>query len=88
MSITEMSKQTENLLDDCVAMMECQKVLRERGALCIDELGVELREDVFDRCFPGIEWEERLTKSGESLGIWRKFAQYRGVSFETMKIEE
>ena len=76
------------LLDDCVAMAECLKVLRERGVATLDEYGIELRPDVFEQIFPGLEWKEHTTLSGKFMGVYHKEVEYRGCLFETYKTEE
>ncbi|MBR1689376.1 MAG: hypothetical protein IJ713_01220 [Oscillibacter sp.] len=53
-----MTKETEEFLDDCVAMVEALRVLEGKGAEGIDTAGVTLTEEAFDKCFPGMEWVE------------------------------
>lgn len=88
--IIEMAEESRKLLDDCVAMLQCLEVLRERGAEDIDRLQgvVSLTEEAFDKAFPGLLWEEHLMRDGSPIGIWTKTAEYRGVTFETMRIDE
>ena len=82
------SEGSRKLLDDCVAMAECLRVLRERGVACIDDYGISLRPEVFDRLFPGLEWQEHTTLDGKFIGIFEKTAEYRGFQFDTTTTEE
>lgn len=77
--------QAEAFLDDCVAMVEALRCLEEKGAEAIDSEGVTLKTEVFDRCFPGVEWKEVRTKNGEFTGYYEKIAEYRGFEFGTVK---
>lgn len=77
--------QAEAFLDDCVAMVEALRCLEEKGAEAIDAEGVTLTAEVFDRCFPGVEWKEVRTKDGKFIGLYEKIAEYRGFEFGTVK---
>lgn len=81
----EICKKAEAFLDDCVAMVEALRCLEEKGAEAIDSEGVTLKTEVFDRCFPGVEWKEVRTKNGEFTGYYEKIAEYRGFEFGTVK---
>ena len=81
-------KTTEDFLDDCVAMVECLRVLKEKGVSGVDTEGVELRTDVFDRCFPGIEWEESKDRQGRPIGLRVKTTEYRGFLFDAVELDE
>lgn len=86
--INEMTEGSRKLLDDCVAMAECLRVLRERGVTCIDDYGISLRTDVFDRIFPGMEWQEHRNANGTYIGILTKEVEYRGFRFDTTTTDE
>ena len=83
--LQKQTQETESFLDDCVAMVEALRCLEEKGAEAIDAEGVTLKPEVFDRCFPGVEWKEVRTKDGKFIGIYEKIAEYRGFEFGTVK---
>ena len=70
----------QEFLDDCVAMVEALRCMRDRGAESIDCEGVTLREEIFEKCFPGLAWEPVLV-DGEPLGFEIKEAEYRSHGF-------
>lgn len=74
----------QEFLDDCVAMAEALRCMRDRGAESIDTDGVTLKEEIFEKCFPGLAWEPVLV-DGEPLGIEIKEAEYRGFGFDTLR---
>ncbi len=74
----------QEFMDDCVAMAESLRCMRDKGAESIDCDGVSLTPAVFDRCFPGVEWAPVLV-DGEPLGIEIKEAEYRGFRFDAVK---
>jgi len=86
--LQKQTQETENFLDDCVAMVEALRCLEEKGAEAIDAEGVTLKTEVFDRCFPGMEWSESLTLEGYPTGLRQKTAMYRGFTFDTYMLSE
>ena len=87
-SLVKVKRETEDFLADCVAMVECLRVLKEKGVEGLDTEGVELRTDVFDRCFPGIEWEESKDRQGRPIGLRVKTTEYRGFLFDAVELDE
>ena len=83
--LQKQTQETEDFLDDCVAMVEALRCMKEKGAEGVDPAGVTLKTEVFDRCFPGVEWKEVRTKDGKFIGIYEKIAEYRGFEFGTVK---
>ena len=79
-------KRTE-FLDDCTALVECIRVLQEKGVESVDEVGVTLKAEIFDRCFPGVEWEKVKDMTGQPIGLRTKSAQYRGFEFAAVELE-
>lgn len=75
----------EEFLDDCTAMVECIRCLRDKGVEEIDETGVSLKSEVFDRCFPGVEWNEVRDRQGRFVGFYEKNAVYRGFEFGALR---
>lgn len=82
--LIQMQEQVRDLLDDCVAMVEALRCLRDKGAEGIDAEGVTLTEAVFDRCFPGVEWEP-ITVKDKPIGLEIKQAEYREIIFDTVR---
>ena len=82
----EITRAREQLLDDCVAMVEALRCLRDKGAEAIDEMGVTLTEEAFDRCFPGVEWTP-VTADGTVIA-YIKEAEYRRFHFVCVKDAE
>ena len=85
MSIIEMAKGTVDFLDDCVAMVEALRCMKDKGAADVTAEGVTLAEAVFDSCFPGIEWEPITLPDGTDIGLEVKRAEYRGFSFDAIR---
>ncbi len=75
----------QEFLDDCVAMAEALRCMRDRGAESIDTDGCTLEEEIFDRCFPGAEWKPVLLEDGEPIGLEIKQAVYRGFGFDCLR---
>ena len=81
--MSEIAKNNETFLDDCVAMAEALRCMRDKGAESIDCDGVTLTEELFDRCFPGIEWKP-VTVGGNVI-CEIKEAEYRGFRFDAVR---
>lgn len=79
----EIAKEREQLLDDCVAMVEAIRCMEDRGVETIDGMGVTLTEEAFDRCFPGMEWKP-VTVGGNVI-CEIKEAEYRGFRFDAVR---
>jgi hypothetical protein len=77
----------QEFMDDCVAMAEAMRCLRDKGAEGFDPDGVTLKAEVFDRCFPGTAWEAVLI-DGEPIGLEVKRAEYRGFAFDAIREAE
>ena len=86
--LQKQTQETEDFLDDCVAMVEALRCLEEKGAEAIDSEGVTLKTEVFDRCFPGVEWSKEKDALGHPMGIFIKSAEYRGFVFDTLGMGE
>ena len=80
-----MDEKLREFMDDCVAMAEALRCMQDKGAEAIDTDGVTLKEEIFDRCFPGTEWEPVLLDGGEPMGIEIKQAEYRGFAFDCLR---
>mgnify|MGYP003571255735 CR=1 FL=1 len=89
-TIETMAAKDREFLDDCVSMCEAVRCMAEQGAVEFDgrEGIIELREEVFDRCFPGMEWEEVFTASGDPVGLREKTASYGGRLFVCSQLDE
>ena len=83
--LMEMTQEVEMFLYDCVATGEVIRCMQEKGVEAIDSDGVSLKPEVFDRCFPGVEWREVRAEDGEFIGLYEKTAEYRGFEFGTYK---
>ena len=67
----------QDFMDDCVAMVEVFRCLKEKGALLIDDTGILLQTDVFDRLFP----EAELVHNDNANYDFKRYV-YRGFPFE------
>ena len=76
-----------DLLDDCVAMVECLRCLAEKGAEHVDTDGVTLKPELFDQLFPGVAWEDATDSEGRPFGLRVKTAEYRGFVFNAFEME-
>ena len=77
-------EQLRDFLNDCVAMCEALRCLRDKGAEEIDCEGISLETEIFDKCFPNREWQPVLV-GGEPIGCEIKTAEYRGFLFDTFR---
>lgn len=82
----EIAKNNETFLDDCVAMAEALRCMRDKGAESIDCDGVTLTEELFDRCFPGNEWTPVMVDG--TVFAYTKDAEHRGFHFDCVKDAE
>lgn len=77
----------QEFLDDCVGMVEALRCMQDKGTEGFDTNGVTLKAEVFDRCFPGVEWQP-VTIDGKPGGIEWKEAEYRGFTFDAIRETE
>ena len=84
MDYLEQVEKDREFLDDCVALTEALRCLGEKGVENIDTECVTLKEEVFERLFPGIEWEP-VIMDGEQVTLLWKQAQYRGFMFDCLR---
>lgn len=84
MDYLEQVEKDREFLDDCVALTEALRCLEEKGVEGIDTDGVTLKEEVFERCFPGIDWEPIII-DGEQVTLQWKHAQYRKFEFDCIR---
>lgn len=84
MDYLEQVEKDREFLDDCVAMVEELRCLAEKGVEAVDENGMTLKEAVFERLFPGIEWEPVII-DGEPVTLEWKCTQYRGFMFDCLR---
>ena len=80
-----MDEKLREFLDDCVSMAEALRCMRDKGAEAIDTDGVTLKEEIFEKCFPGLAWEPVLLDGGEPIGLEIKQAEYRGFGFDCLR---
>lgn len=83
--LIERQEQVRDFLDDCVAMVEALRCMEDKGAEAIDTAGVTLLTEVFDRCFPGVEWKSVTVDGAVICQI--KEAEYRGFRFDAVRDE-
>ena len=73
----------QEFLDDCVAMAEALRCMQDKGAESILPDGATLKEEIFDRCFPGAEWTP-VTVDGTVVCLLKE-AKYRGFLFDCVR---
>lgn len=72
-------------LDDCVSTVEVIRCMLDKGVEHIDGEGVTLKEEVFDRCFPGRDWQVYPIDGEPGWTFTVKTVLYRGFVFDAVK---
>lgn len=88
MDAMERDPQTGKFLDDCVSSVEMLRCMADKGEESIDRWGVTLKAEVFDRCFPGMEWQDHIIGEDPLMVVKIKTAFYRGFIFDTLRSAE
>jgi|GEM_PF-3198438 len=84
----EMQAIIGTFLDDCVSTVEVIRCMLDKGVEHIDGEGVTLKEEVFDRCFPGRDWQEYPIDGEPGWTFTVKTVLYRGFVFDAIKREK